>query len=323
MKFFTEYLELINKEIENNKFSSEPTELYEPLNYMLANAGKRIRPVMTLMACDLFGGDKKLAIRPALALEYFHNFTLIHDDVMDEAPLRRGKETVHKRYDLNTAILSGDALLIKSYQFFEQLPAELYKTCTSFFSKTAIEVCEGQQYDINFETQEEVSFDEYYKMIEYKTGVLGACAFKIGAVISKASEENTELIYQYGLNLAKAFQIMDDYLDVFGSQENFGKKVAGDIYENKKTILYLLALEKGSKEDIDELKYWYSNKTRSIDKIFAVERIFKRLAVDEIALELVAKYNTISFEYLEKIEVEKEKKQPFYDLSNYLLNRVQ
>jgi len=322
MEFFTNYLNQINKDINENSFEFSPKELYEPLNYFLSIGGKRVRPVMVLMACDLFGGNTQDASMPALALEYFHNFTLIHDDIMDEAPLRRNQQTVHIKYNTNTAILSGDALLIKSYQYFENLPAELFKKCIQLFSQTALEVCEGQQYDMNFENKKNVSFEEYIKMISFKTGVLGACAFKIGALIAHADDKQADLIYQFGLNLGIAFQIMDDYLDVFGNLESVGKKHAGDIYENKKTILYLLALQEGNEQDQQELHYWYGIQSENIDKVFSVERIFKRLKVEDLTLDLVKKYTEIAYEYLAKIDAPEENKQMFRDFSTYLLNRT-
>ena len=322
MNTLTKYLTQVQQEIEKTKFLSEPQNLYEPINYFLGIGGKRIRPVMALMSCDVFDGNLNLALQPAIALELFHNFTLIHDDIMDEAPIRRNQQTIHEKYNTNTAILSGDALLIKSYQFFESLPNDSFKNCVSLFSKTALEVCEGQQYDMDFENLTTVKFEEYIQMITYKTGVLGACAFKLGAIIANTSEKNADLIYQFGLNLGVSFQIMDDYLDVFGNLESVGKRHAGDIYENKKTILYILAKQFANENDLQELNYWYSIKSENIDKVFAVERIFKRLKVDEKVLVLVKEYSNKAFDYLSQVDVSEEKKQPFVELANYLLSRT-
>lgn len=322
MHSLNKYILQVQQEIEKTKFLSEPQNLYEPINYFLGIGGKRIRPVMAIMSCDLFDGNLDLVLKPALALELFHNFTLIHDDIMDEAPIRRNQPTIHKKYNLNTAILSGDALLIKSYQFFETLPPEIFKTCLTLFSKTALEVCEGQQYDMDFEQMTNVTYEQYIQMIAYKTGVLGACAFKLGAIVANSSEKNANLIYQFGLNLGISFQIMDDYLDVFGNLESVGKRHAGDIYENKKTILYVLARQFADEKDLSELSYWYSIKSENIDKIFAVERIFKRLKVDEKVLELVKDYSNKAFDFLHQIDASMEKKQPFIELANYLLSRT-
>jgi len=251
MDFLNKYQQLIAENIEKYQFNGEPFELYEPMNYIIANGGKRLRPVLTLMAAELFGGDMDKALKPALAIEFFHNFTLIHDDIMDEAPLRRNKPTVHTLHGINIGILSGDALLIKSYQFFEDLEDSQFKKCIQLFSETGIKICEGQQMDVNFETNNKVSYDDYIQMITYKTAVLCASALKIGAIIAHAEESDAHAIYEFGRHLGIAFQMMDDYLDVFGSQEQFGKRQAGDIYENKKTILYLLALK-----NADEVARW-------------------------------------------------------------------
>lgn len=321
MTFFNQYIKLLSESMKTENFDSEPKELYEPLLYFLSIGGKKVRSIMCLMACDLFAGDLRIAVRPALAIEYFHNFTLIHDDIIDKAPLRRNQSTIHEKYNMNTAILSGDALLIKSHQLFNELPVKLYKKSLVLFLQTAIEVCKGQQMDMNFQSQKEVSFEQYIKMITYKTGVLFAFAFKLGAILANARPMNVELLYQYGLHLGIGFQIMDDYLDIFGNHQSFGKKHAGDIYENKKTILYLLALQTGSDNDRNELNYWYSIKSKNIEKISAVEKIFKRLQIDEQTIKVVREYNQKSIEYLNQIKKKPQKKQPFLDLSNYLLYR--
>src|SRR5690606_29335330 len=205
--------------------------------------GKRLRPVLTLMTADLFGGRHQDAMNAAMAIEIFHNFSLVHDDIMDDAPLRRGKQTVHEKWDLNTGILSGDAMLIVAYQFFEHYPAETFQELAKLFSKTAIEVCEGQQYDVDFEVREDVQVDQYLKMITFKTAVLVGAAMKMGAIVAKANTEDANAIYDFGLNLGIAFQLMDDYLDCFGDPDTFGKQLGGDIIENKKTFLYLKTLE--------------------------------------------------------------------------------
>lgn len=321
MEFLDEYQQLVSKSIEEHRFDLEPKELYEPMNYIVTHGGKRLRPIMVLMGCDLFGGSIEKAMKPALAIEFFHNFSLIHDDIMDEAPLRRGKPTIHTLHGINIGILSGDAMLIKSYQFFEDLEPELFKECIQHFSKTAAVLCEGQQLDVNFETQSEVSYEDYIKMITYKTGVLSAVSFKIGALIAGATSEDAENLYQFGKHIGIAFQIMDDYLDVFGDMEQFGKRQAGDVFENKKTVLYLLALEHSTPKEREELEYWYSKKTENIDKLHGVLKIFRRTKVDEKVLRLIQKHNEIGQDYLEKIDLPSEKKRPFIELANYLLKR--
>lgn len=321
MEFMEHYQVLVSEAIEKHQFTSPLCELYGPMNYIINHGGKRLRPIMTLMACDLFGGDIQKAMKPALALEYFHNFTLIHDDIMDEAPLRRGKPTIHTLHGLNVGILSGDALMIKAYQFFEDLDAQLFKDCVQLFSATGLRLCEGQQLDINFETQSVVTYQEYIDMICAKTGVLTSTCFEIGALIAGASKKDAQLLANFGKHIGIAFQIMDDYLDVFGKTETFGKKHAGDIYENKKTVLYLLALEHANQEELKELEFWYSKKTDNTDKVYGVEKIFKRTKVDEKVLRLIQKHNEIGQNYLDEIEVESTKKLPFIQLADYLLRR--
>ncbi|QCX54062.1 polyprenyl synthetase family protein [Elizabethkingia sp. JS20170427COW] len=321
MNFLEKYQKLVSEGIDKNQFTAKPTELYDPLNYILSHGGKRLRPVMALMAADLFGGDLQKALKPALAIEFFHNFTLIHDDIMDEAPLRRNHPTIHTLHGVNTGILSGDALMIQSYRLFEDLEPELFKKVLTLFSKTGVQICEGQQLDVNFETQDNVKNKDYLTMISYKTGVLCAAALQIGAWVAGASDEDAENLYQYGINVGVAFQIMDDYLDVFGDQEKFGKKHAGDIFENKKTILYLLAQKYANEEEKKELDFWYSKKTDNVDKIYGVEKIFRKIKVDEKVQQLIEKYNQKAQKYLDRVSIEDSKKQPFVQLAEYLLNR--
>ncbi|MDR1877891.1 MAG: polyprenyl synthetase family protein [Flavobacteriaceae bacterium] len=321
MKFLQKYQDIIEDVIERCKFTGQPVQLYEPMNYILNLGGKRLRPIITLMACDLFGGDLNKAIKPALGIEYFHNFSLMHDDIMDKAPLRRGKETVHMKYDENVALLSGDALLVKSFRMLEDLEPELFKSCFQLFSQTALEVCEGQQYDMNFERQNEVLYEEYTHMITGKTAALCACSLKMGALIAEAVKEDAEYLYEFGRYLGVAFQLMDDYLDVFGNHEVVGKKSAGDIYENKKTILYILAQQEGNEEQKKELNFWFNSTEDTVEKIQGVVKIFKDLEADRLCLELIDKYTDQAREYLDKVNVSGEKKQPFYELMNYLLVR--
>lgn len=220
----------------------------DPIHYILQLGGKRLRPVLTMMGCDIFSRSYQASLDAALAIEMFHNFTLMHDDIMDKASIRRGKTTVHKKWDINTGILSGDALMILAYQFFENYQGDTFKKIVSLFNKTAIEVCEGQQFDIDFETNMHVSLSDYKKMIGYKTAVLVAASLKMGAIIGKATDREADLIYNFGYNLGMAFQLQDDYLDTFGS-DDFGKKIGGDILENKKTFLVIKMFELASLED--------------------------------------------------------------------------
>ena len=220
--------------LESKTSTKEPKNLYAPITYILELGGKRLRPVLVLMATEVFGTDYKKAMDAALAIEVFHNFSLVHDDIMDDAPLRRGKATVHEKWDINTGILSGDAMLINAYQLFENYEGETFRDLAKLFSKTALEVCEGQQYDVDFETRDDVSEAEYLKMIEYKTAVLVAAALKMGGIVANAAIDDQNSIYEFGRNLGIAFQLQDDYLDAFGDPETFGKQVGGDIREHKK-----------------------------------------------------------------------------------------
>lgn len=321
MQFLDEYQEIVAKAVDKYMFKDKPEELYAPMNYIISHGGKRLRPIMVLMANDMFNGNIEKALKPALAIEFFHNFTLIHDDIMDEAPLRRNQPTIHTLHGINVGILSGDALLFKAYKFFEDLEPNLFKACVRVFTHTGLLLCEGQQYDINFETQEDVTFSDYIRMITYKTGILSASSFEIGALIAGADFKDAKAIFNFGKHVGIAFQIMDDYLDVFGNMEQFGKQHAGDIVENKKTVLYLLAKENGTEEERKELDYWYSKKTDNVDKIYSVEKIFRRTKVDEKTLHLIQKHNEIAQHYLNKINVPEEKKKPFIELANYLLRR--
>ena len=247
MHYIEQYRSQFLAHMEQKVKIKEPVNLYGPISYILNLGGKRLRPVLTMMTTDILGGDHKKALDAALAVEVFHNFSLVHDDIMDEAPLRRGKQTLHKKWDLNTGILSGDAMLIYSYQLLESYPSMTFKKLLQVFSQTALEVCEGQQYDVDFESREDVTIPEYLIMIQNKTAVLVAAAMKMGAIIADKPEDVQDLIYDFGKNLGIAFQLQDDYLDAFGDPETFGKQVGGDIIENKKTYLYLKALEMGSK----------------------------------------------------------------------------
>lgn len=309
--------------LESKIKAKEPKNLYEPINYILGLGGKRLRPILTLMTADLFGGNFKDALDSAMAIEVFHNFSLVHDDIMDDAPLRRGKTTVHEKWDVNTGILSGDAMLINSYQFFESYPPEIFKKLTSLFSKTAIEVCEGQQYDVDFESRDDVTIPEYLKMIEYKTAVLVAAAMKMGAIIANAAHEDTEAIYEFGKNLGIAFQLQDDYLDAFGDPETFGKQVGGDIIENKKTFLFLKSLEYAEKEQREGLLHLYSLKPEdSGTKVETVKSIFVESGAVEEAKKEINAYTQKAFDALTTISIPDANKAILKQFGENLMKRT-
>jgi len=317
-----EYQEFIAAYIEKQNLQKEPRNLYEPIDYILNLAGKRIRPVLTLMAAEVFNADYKDALPAALAVEVFHNFSLVHDDIMDDAPLRRGNETVHEKWNLNTGILSGDAMLILAYQYFEQYEPEVFRSLAKLFSKTALEVCEGQQWDVDFENRDDVTIPEYLKMIEYKTAVLVAAAIKMGAIIAKTSEENCAAIYDFGRNLGIAFQLQDDYLDAFGNPETFGKQLGGDIIENKKTYLYLKAIEFANAENAEQLLHLYSvQPTENTDKIQSVKEIFNATGASEATQQAIKDYTFKAFETLEKMHISDEKKSILKAFGENLMGR--
>ena len=302
--------------------SKEPENLYEPMLYILGLGGKRVRPVLVLMAAEIFGTNYNKALDAALAIEVFHNFSLVHDDIMDDAPLRRGKKTVHEEWDVNTAILSGDAMLIKAYQLFENYSGETFRDLAELFSKTAIEVCEGQQYDMDFESREDVSIEEYLKMIEYKTAVLVGASLKMGAIVAGASQENRKQIYEFGRLLGIAFQLQDDYLDAFGDPETFGKRVGGDIAENKKTFLYLTTLkELGTKESV-QLEHLYSiNPPDASAKIETVKGLFESSGAAEITRREIEKYTKMAFLALEQLDISEDKKEMLRQFGHGLMDR--
>jgi geranylgeranyl diphosphate synthase type II len=274
------------------------------------------------MASEVFNVDCEKAIPAATAVEVFHNFSLIHDDIMDDAPLRRGNQTVHEKWDLNTGILSGDAMLILAYQFFENYEPITFQKLAKLFSKTAIEVCEGQQYDVDFEMRNDVTIPEYLKMIEYKTAVLVGAAMKMGAIVAETSEENANLIYDFGLNLGIAFQLQDDYLDAFGNPETFGKQVGGDIIENKKTYLYLKAIEFATEENKQQLLHLFSSQPiENTAKIEEVKAIFNNSGASEATKKAIQYYTFKAFETLEKLDIENEKKAILKAFGENLMGR--
>lgn len=302
--------------------TSEPRNLYDPMVYILGLGGKRVRPVLVLMAADIFGTGHRKALDAALAIEVFHNFSLVHDDIMDDAPLRRGKRTVHEQWNVNTGILSGDAMLIKAYQLFENYEDEIFRELAKLFSRTAIEVCEGQQYDVDFENRDEVSIENYLKMIEYKTAVLVAASLQMGAIVARTSLENQKRVYEFGRLLGIAFQLQDDFLDVFGDPSTFGKQVGGDIIENKKTFLYLTTLRELGTNEALQLEHLYSiNPSDTRGKVESVRNIFKSSGAAELTRREIEKYTRKAFEVLETLEIEQEKKSLLRKYGENLMER--
>lgn len=307
---------------EEQNLTKEPNNLYEPIRYILSLGGKKIRPVLTLMAASLFSSDYKKALPASYAIEMFHNFTLVHDDIMDDAPLRRGQQTVHEKWNINSGILSGDAMLILAYQYFENYPPIIFQKLAKLFSKTAIEVCDGQQLDVDFETRNDVSIKEYIKMISLKTSVLIGAALKMGAIVAESSEKDAAILYEFGLNLGIAFQLQDDYLDTFGNPETFGKQVGGDIIENKKTYLFLKALELASPEDKTLLSNLYEYKLEDNDKkITQVKEVFNKYQIPIFIKDQINDYSQKAFSVLESINISDTAKNGLLQFGKALMTR--
>lgn len=322
MRSVAEYQNILNEFLSKINIPTEPKNLYEPITYILSIGGKRMRPILTLMGAEIFGAKYEKAFQAAAAVELFHNFSLIHDDIMDDAPLRRGNQTVHEKWNVNTGILSGDALLILAYQFFENYDPHIFRSLAKIFSKTALEVCEGQQLDVDFEQRDDVTIDEYIVMIKYKTAVLVGAALKMGAVVAETSEKNANLIYDFGLNLGIAFQLQDDYLDAFGDPLTFGKQVGGDIIENKKTYLYLKALELADSDSKNQLQNLFSIKpVDPKQKIESVKQYFLSTGAALQTQELIEKYTLAAFKTLEDLDVVDQQKQSLIDFGNLLMKR--
>ncbi len=322
MLSISEYREEIVNYLKEKVQVKEPANLYEPMVYILEQGGKRLRPVLVLMATEIFDCDHRKALDAALAIEIFHNFSLVHDDIMDDAPLRRGKDTVHEKWDINTGILSGDAMLINAYQLFENYEGTVFKELAKLFTRTAIQVCEGQQYDIDFETRDNVTIEDYLKMIEYKTAVLVGASLQMGAIVAETSKDCKEAVYEYGRLLGIAFQLQDDYLDAFGDPETFGKQVGGDIIENKKTFLYLKTLESASEKEARQLEHLYTiNPEENSGKIEAVKALFESSGAAELTRVEIQKYTEKAFRILDKIELPEVKKQPLRKFGEMLMER--
>ena len=324
MTSLKDYKQFFEIALENSYSTSPPAALYQPIYYLLNLGGKRLRPILTLIAADIFGNNHRKAIDAALAVEIFHNFTLMHDDIMDSAPIRRGSATVHNKWNTNTAILSGDAMMILAYQALESYKDPLFRKLNSLFSKTAIEVCKGQQYDLDFETQLEVTQGDYLEMIRLKTAVLVGCSLKMGALIGGANQADSKNLYDFGVLLGIAFQIQDDYLDAYANSESFGKQLSGDIIENKKTILYHQAMENGSSKEKTTLRNWFSTEVKEKDvskKINAVKSLFDKTGASDASKALVIKYTQAAFEKLDILDISDNNKIMFKTFGTNLMER--
>ena len=292
----------INNEILQLNWKREPYGLYEPIEYTLAAGGKRVRPQLAMIACELFDGKAEEIAPAAMALEVFHNFTLLHDDVMDHALVRRGRPTVHIKWNENTAILSGDQMLIEAYKLLSGVPADKLPTILQLFNKMATEICEGQQYDVDFENQESVALDDYLKMIRLKTAVLLATALKMGSYIAGASTEQQEMLYEFGINIGLAFQIQDDILDVWGNPETFGKAVGGDISCNKKTFVALTAMQLADTDTRTALEQWFAQTlTDNTEKIAAVKALYEQVGTRTLCEETVEQYTAQALHLLDQL----------------------
>ena len=322
MLSFKEIQEKIEREIGQLEFDCPPKSLYEPITYILSLGGKRIRPALVLMAYNLYREDVEKAIRPAIGLEVFHNFTLLHDDLMDQADKRRNKPTVHKVWNANTAILSGDAMLIAAYQLIGETAPEHLKEVLDLFTRTALEICGGQQYDMEFESRMDVSEEEYLEMIRLKTAVLLACSLKTGAILGGASREDAENLYRFGINIGLAFQLQDDLLDVYGDTKTFGKNIGGDILCNKKTFLLINALRRAEGEQRAQLEHWIARKDfDAAEKIAAVTNIYNVLGLKELSEAKMQTYYAEGMKNLAALSVSEERLAVLKEVTSRLMFR--
>lgn len=310
MKTADEILELVNNYLDNMKYDRQPQSLYDPIKYVLSIGGKRIRPTLMLLAYTMFKEDPESILSSACALETYHNYTLLHDDLMDNADMRRGQLTVHKKWDANTAILSGDSMLVLAYERMAQCGKEHLAEVISLFTETALEIGEGQQYDMEFETRNDVTEDEYIEMIRLKTSVLLACATKIGAILAGATEEDQDKLYKFGERIGLAFQLQDDFLDVYGDPAVFGKKIGGDITSNKKTYMLINALLRAEGEDKTALEGWINAKSFDRDeKVAAVTALYTKLGIDKLAKQKMEEYYVEACQILDSINLPADRKQ--------------
>ncbi len=317
-----ELLDRINDFLKNLKYDRKPEGLYEPIKYVLSMGGKRIRPTLMLMAYNLYKENPANIMMMACALETYHNYTLLHDDLMDNADVRRGKRTVHRKWNANTAILSGDSMLVLSYQRMAQCDVIYLKKVMDVFTETALEIGEGQQYDMEFENRKDVTEDEYIEMIRLKTSVLLACALKIGAILAGASEEDQDNLYKFGEKIGLAFQLQDDYLDVYGDSKIFGKTIGGDITSNKKTYMLINAFNKATDAERAELERWIdADDFDRQEKVNAVTAIYNKIGIDKLALRKIAYYFEQSKKYLDAVNVPDERKKVLADYAQKMMHR--
>ena len=322
MKGFKDHINLIENYIGELLKGLNDNPVYDPVKYFLKLPSKRVRPLLTIISSSLYNNDNEYSLPAAISNEIFHNFTLVHDDVMDSSSIRRGKDTVHVKWNLNQAILSGDVMQILAYKCLESYDSETQKKLIEAFNDTAIKVCEGQQLDIEFESQNNLKFDDYIQMISYKTAVLLASSLKMGGIINNATETDLKSLYQIGLNMGTAFQIQDDYLDLFGDQNIIGKKIGGDIIKNKKTVMYHLYKENSSIEDSNFLDEIYNDSNIQNDqKVSNIKKLFEENEIDLKTRELVKKYTSKTDEYINTLNIDTSKKQYLIEISNKLLSR--
>lgn len=317
-----ELLSEINTYISELSFLREPQNLYNPITYELALGGKRLRPVLMLLAYQMYGKSAKHIYSQAAGIEMYHNYTLLHDDLMDNADMRRGKETVHKKWNENTAILSGDAMLVLAYNLISDCDEKFSSKVLKTFSQTALEICEGQQWDMDFESRNDVSVDEYIEMIRLKTSVLLAASLQIGAIMAEAPQEDTELLYRFGEQMGLAFQLQDDYLDVYGDPKVFGKKIGGDILCNKKTYMLITALNRSNEQQRKELSYWLNSPNPNPEeKISAVTAIYNEVGVPALCEQLIAEYFDKALQALQQVRLPEENKEALKHFALNLLKR--
>ena len=322
MKTADEILNMVNEFLENLPYDRKPYSLYEPIKYVLSMGGKRIRPTLMLLGYNIFKNDPEKILMNAIALETYHNYTLLHDDLMDNADLRRGHETVHKKWDANTAILSGDSMLVLAYERMAQCDEKHLAKVLKIFTTTALEIGEGQQYDMEFETRNDVKEEEYIEMIRLKTSVLLACALKIGAVLADASEEDAENLYKFGEQIGLAFQLQDDFLDVYGDTKVFGKEIGGDITSNKKTFMLINAFNHANDAQRAELQKWVdAKKFARKEKVAAVTRLYNEIGIDKLAQDKIAYYFEQSKKYLDAVNVPAERKEELAKYAQKMMKR--
>ena len=315
-------LKLVNDYLVQLPYDRRPASLYEPIRYVLSMGGKRIRPVLMLLSYNLFKEDPETILMPACALETYHNYTLLHDDLMDNADLRRGHETVHKKWNANTAILSGDSMLVLAYQRMQQCSSDKMAEVLALFTETALEIGEGQEYDMAFEHRDDVSEEEYIEMIRLKTSVLLACALKIGAILAGASKEDADNLYRFGEQIGLAFQLQDDFLDVYGDTRVFGKAIGGDITSNKKTSMLINALNHANEEQRRQLESWIGATEFDRDeKVAAVTRLYNEIGIDRMAQDKIAYYFEQSRKYLQAVSVDESRKAELAAYAQRMMNR--